>query len=146
MLRQHHNTRNWFLRFFSDVNKEGKDGQQNGVAEKKDSAAPAESKSAKKKKKKSKEAKEAQDQPNTSDAVITSEQDETAGSEHVEGDSSAVDVKERLKKVASAKKKKSGKEVDGAARAAAMEAAARSAKLAAAKKKEKNHYNQQPIR
>lgn len=142
-MRQHHNTCNWFLfDFFSDVNKEG---QSNGVAEKKDSA-PTESKSAKKKKKKSKEAKELQDQPDTSDAAVPNEQDKTAGSEHVEGDSSAVDVKERLKKVASAKKKKSSKEVDGAARAAAMEAAARSAKLAAAKKKEKNHYNQQPIR
>ncbi|KAG6409631.1 hypothetical protein SASPL_127672 [Salvia splendens] len=126
----------------NDVNKDGKEVQLNGVEEKKDSAAPAESKSAKKKKKKaSKEAKEPQDQPNTSDAPH--EQDET---EQVEGDSSAVDVKERLKKVASAKKKKSNKEVDSAARAVAMEAAARSAKLAAAKKKEKNHYNQQPIR
>ncbi|KAL1552455.1 neurofilament heavy polypeptide-like [Salvia divinorum] len=128
----------------NDVNKDGKEVQLNGVEEKKDSAAPAESKSAKKKKKKdkaSKEAKEPQDQPNTSDAP--KEQDET---EQVEGDSSAVDVKERLKKVASAKKKKSNKEVDSAARAVAMEAAARSAKLAAAKKKEKNHYNQQPIR
>ncbi|XP_057799617.1 uncharacterized protein LOC131015287 [Salvia miltiorrhiza] len=128
----------------NDVNKDGNEVQPNGVAEKKDSAAPAESKSAKKKKKKdkaSKEAKEPQDQPNTSDAP--NEQDET---EHVEGDTSAVDMKERLKKVAAAKKKKSNKEVDAAARAAAMEAAARSAKLAAAKKKEKNHYNQQPIR
>ncbi|KAL1532468.1 hypothetical protein AAHA92_32474 [Salvia divinorum] len=125
-------------------NNEGKEVQLNGVEEKKDSAAPAESKSAKKKKKKdkaSKEAKEPQDLPNTSDAH--NEQDEAG---HVEGDTSAVDVKERLKRVASAKKKKSNKEADSAARAVAMEAAARNAKLAAAKKKEKNHYNQQPTR
>ncbi|KAI3771556.1 hypothetical protein L6452_02721 [Arctium lappa] len=49
------------------------------------------------------------------------------------------------------KKKKGGKEMDGAARAAATEADARTAKLAATKKKkkkkkEKNHYNQQPVR
>ncbi|KAH6757604.1 hypothetical protein C2S51_038752 [Perilla frutescens var. frutescens] len=109
----------------NDVNIDGKEGQVNGVAEKKDSA-PAESKSAKKKKRKdkaSKEAKEPQDQANSSD--VPNEQDETAGMEHVEGDGSAVDVKERLKKVATAKKKKSNKEVDGASRAVAMEAAAR---------------------
>ncbi|KAI3468274.1 hypothetical protein Pfo_024937 [Paulownia fortunei] len=130
----------------SDVNKDSKEGQLNGDAEKKDSAL-AESKSAKKKKKKdkaSKEVKEPQDQPNSSD--VPNEQEENAGTEQVEEDASAVDVKERLKKVASAKKKKSNKEMDSAARAAAVEAAARSAKLAAAKKKEKNHYNQQPMR
>ncbi|PIN14214.1 hypothetical protein CDL12_13168 [Handroanthus impetiginosus] len=130
----------------SDVTKEKKEGQLNGDEEKKDSV-PAESKTAKKKKKKdkgSKEVKEPQDHPSSSDAP--NEQEETAGTEQADEDASGVDVKERLKKVASAKKKKSNKEMDAAARAAAMEAAARSAKLAAAKKKEKNHYNQQPMR
>ncbi|CAA0821338.1 Unknown protein [Striga hermonthica] len=120
--------------------KDRKEGQTNGDAEK-DNVAPGESKSAKKKKKKdksSKETKEPQDQPN--------EPDKIPGAEHADEDSSTVDVKEKLKKMASVKKKKSGKEMDAAARAAAVEAAARSARLAAAKKKEKNHYNQQPIR
>ncbi|KAK4422296.1 Polyadenylate-binding protein-interacting protein 6 [Sesamum alatum] len=131
----------------SDVTKNKKEEQLNGDAEKKDNV-PAESKSAKKKKKKdkaSKELKEPQDQPNSSD-VVPNGKEESAGTEPVEEDASAVDVKERLKKVASAKKKKSNKEMDAAAKAAATEAAARSAKLAAAKKKEKNHYNQQPMR
>ncbi|KAK4388893.1 hypothetical protein Sango_2226300 [Sesamum angolense] len=130
----------------SGVTKDRKEEQLNGDADKKENA-PAESKSAKKKKKKdkaSREVKEPQDKPNSSD--VPNEQEETAGIEQVEEDASAVDVKERLKKVAAAKKKKSNKEVDAAARAAALEAAARSAKLAAAKKKEKNHYNQQPMR
>ncbi|KAL3819049.1 hypothetical protein ACJIZ3_004954 [Penstemon smallii] len=130
----------------ADANKERKEGQPNGDAEKKD-IAPAESKSAKKKKKKekaSKEAKEPQDQPNSSE--VPNGQDEAAKTEQVEEDASAVDVKERLKKVASSKKKKSSKEMDAAARAAAVEAAARNARVAAAKKKEKNHYNQQPMR
>ncbi|MFQ6651074.1 hypothetical protein Gotur_023334 [Gossypium turneri] len=106
-----------------------------------------ESKSAKKKKKKdkTKEGKESQDQPTCADAT-TNGPDEVAGTEQTEEDASAVDVKERLKKVASMKKKKSSKEMDAAAKAAAQEAAARSARLAAAKKKEKNHYNQQPVR
>ncbi|KAF8407010.1 hypothetical protein HHK36_006132 [Tetracentron sinense] len=118
----------------------------NGDGEKKENA-PGESKNAKKKKKKdksTKEVKESQDQHNCPD--ISNGTDEIAGTEHAEEDTSAIDVKERLKKVASMKKKKSNKEMDGSARAAANEAAARSAKLAAAKKKEKNHYNQQPVR
>ncbi|KAJ4837596.1 hypothetical protein Tsubulata_009702, partial [Turnera subulata] len=119
-----------------------KKADENGEADKKENA-PAESKSAKKKKKKeksAKEAKESQDQPH-SDAG--NGKDEGALREKAE-DASTTDVKERLKKLASAKKKKSSKEMDAAARAAASEAAARSARLAAAKKKEKNHYNQQP--
>ncbi|CAI9772348.1 unnamed protein product [Fraxinus pennsylvanica] len=127
-----------------DATKEKKEGQLNGETEKKDSV-PAESKNAKKKKKKdkaSKEVKEPQEQPGSSN--VSNGQEENAGTEQLEDDSSAVDMKERLKKVASAKKKKSSK--DAAARAASVEAAARSAKLAAAKKKEKNHYNQQPTR
>ncbi|KAK6129702.1 hypothetical protein DH2020_036568 [Rehmannia glutinosa] len=131
----------------SDVTKDTKEGQSNGDADKKDNYAPVESKSAKKKKKKdkaSKEAKEPHDQPNSSDAP--NGQEEIAGTEHLQEDASAVDVKEKLKKMASTKKKKSNKEMDAAARAAASEAAARNARLAAAKKKEKNHYNQQPMR
>ncbi|KAJ4958540.1 hypothetical protein NE237_025651 [Protea cynaroides] len=123
-----------------------KTGELNGDVEKKESA-PSESKNAKKKKKKdksSKEVKEQQDQPNGSE--VNDGLDETAGTENAEEDASAIDVKERLKKVAAMKKKKSNKELDAAAKAAAVEAAARSAKLAAAKKKEKNHYNQQPVR
>ncbi|KAL2525505.1 Uncharacterized protein Adt_10559 [Abeliophyllum distichum] len=125
----------------SEVSEEKKDGQLNSETEKKVSV-PAESKSAKKKKKKdkaSKEVKEPQEQ-------LGSSQEESAGTEQAEDDASAVDMKERLKKMASAKKKKSSKELDAAARAASVEASARSAKLAAAKKKEKNHYNQQPTR
>jgi hypothetical protein len=131
-----------------DVTREMKDGEANGNdgGEKKGNV-PTESKVAKKKKKKdksSKEVKEPQDQLNSTD--VTTGPEETAGTEHAEEDASSVDVKERLKRMASAKKKKSNKELDGAARAAATEAAARSARLAAAKKKEKNHYNQQPVR
>ncbi|MFQ6638321.1 hypothetical protein Gotur_016267 [Gossypium turneri] len=124
-----------------DVAQEKKDGE----GEKKENP-PGESKSAKKKKKKdkSKEGKESQDQLTITDA--TNGPDEAAGTEQNEEDASAVDVKERLKKMASMKKKKSSKEMDAAAKAAAQEAAARSARLAAAKKKEKNHYNQQPVR
>ncbi|KAL7164368.1 hypothetical protein ACSBR2_040306 [Camellia fascicularis] len=131
-----------------EVTKETKNGEANGIGhgEKKENV-PIESKNAKKKKKKdksSKEEKEPQDQPNSSDIINGSK--ETARTEQAEDDMSAVDVKERLKKIASAKRKKSNKELDGAAKAAAMEATARSARLAAAKKKEKNHYNQQPVR
>ncbi|CAH2075744.1 unnamed protein product [Thlaspi arvense] len=128
----------------SDVSKEKKEGEANGVGDSKN--VYVESKSAKKKKKKdksSKEVKEPQGEPNSSD--VTKAPEEGAGTEEGE-DASAVDMKERLKKIASAKKKKGNKELDGAARAAAVEAAARSARLAAAKKKEKNHYNQQPVR
>ncbi|MBA0806632.1 hypothetical protein Gohar_022501 [Gossypium harknessii] len=119
--------------------------KKDGEGEKKENP-PGESKSAKKKKKKdkSKEGKESQDQLTITDA--TNGPDEAAGTEQNEEDASAVDVKERLKKMASMKKKKSSKEMDAAAKAAAQEAAARSARLAAAKKKEKNHYNQQPVR
>ncbi|XP_062022807.1 uncharacterized protein LOC133739100 [Rosa rugosa] len=123
-----------------------KDSVPNGDAEKKENH-PAESKSSKKKKKKdkaSKDAKESQDQPNNSG--VTNGPSEVAGTEQTEEDTSTIDVKERLKKMATAKKKKSTKELDAAAKAAAQEAAARRAKLAAAKKKEKNHYNQQPLR
>ncbi|MBA0633159.1 hypothetical protein Godav_001800, partial [Gossypium davidsonii] len=132
-----------FLSFISaDAVQEKKDRE----GEKKENPV-GESKSAKKKKKKdkTKEGKESQDQPTCADAT-TNGPDEVAGTEQTEEDASAVDVKERLKKVASMKKKKSSKEMDAAAKAAAQEAAARSARLAAAKKKEKNHYNQQPVR
>ena len=126
---------------------EDKKGELNGDGEKKDNA-PTESKNAKKKKKRdklsSKEVKESHDLPDSSDAANGLE--EAAAGEQVEEETPAVDMKERLKKMASGKKKKSTKEMDGAARAAASEAAARSARLAAAKKKEKNHYNQQPVR
>ncbi|XP_073129453.1 uncharacterized protein [Henckelia pumila] len=131
----------------ADASKE-KDGQFNEGAEKKDNG-PAESKSAKKKKKKdkaAKEPKEPQDQPQPDGSDCPNGQEKDAAAEEVEEDASAVDLKERLKKVASSKKKKSNKDVDAAARAASAEAAARSARLAAAKKKEKSHYNQQPIR
>lgn len=125
---------------------EKKEGDQQGEGMEKKNGVTTEPKSAKKKKKKdkaSKEVKESEDQPNNVDATIGPEETERAG--QVE-DASTVDMKEKLKRVASAKKKKSGKETDAAARAAAIEAAARSAKLAAAKKKEKSHYNQQPMR
>ncbi|XP_073051826.1 uncharacterized protein [Primulina eburnea] len=124
-----------------------KDGQLNDGAEKDN--GPAESKNAKKKKKKdktAKEPKEPQDRPQPDSSDFPNGQGKIAAAEEVEEDASAVDLKERLKKVASSKKKKSIKDVDAAARAASAEAAARSARLAAAKKKEKSHYNQQPIR
>lgn len=129
-----------------DVAREKKEGDQQGEDMEKKNGVTTEPKSAKKKKKKdkaSKEVKESEDQPNNVDATIGPEETGGAGQEE---DASTVDVKEKLKRVASAKKKKSGKETDGAARAVAIEAAARSAKLAAAKKKEKSHYNQQPMR
>lgn len=133
---------------FADATKVKKDGDASGVGddEKKESL-PLESKSAKKKKKKdksSREVREQEDQPNSSD--VTNGLGENVGAENAEEDASVMDVKERLKKMASVKKKKSNKELDSASKAAAIEAAARSAKLAAAKKKEKNHYNQQPVR
>ncbi|KAK3140572.1 hypothetical protein QOZ80_5AG0402780 [Eleusine coracana subsp. coracana] len=116
---------------------DGKKGADQVAGEKKEDApAPLETKNSKKKKSKKdkspKEPKEAQDQVD--------------GSEEADEDTVAVDVKERIKKVASMKKKKSSKEMDTAAKIAASEAAARSARLAAAKKKEKNHYNQHPVR
>lgn len=114
--------------------------------DKKENNASGESKSAKKKKKKdklSKESKEQQDQP--SGTEVGSGADENVGSEKAV-DGPSVDIKEKIKKVASVKKKKCSKEMDAAAKAAASEAAARSARVAAAKKKEKSHYNQQPLR
>lgn len=137
-----------FLECFSiitDVASEKNEDQPAEGVEKKNGGA-TEPKSAKKKKKKDKASKEVKgsvDQPNREGATIQPE--ETEGAEQVE-DASMVGMKEKLKRVASAKKKKSGKETDSAARAAATEAAARSARLAAAKKKEKSHYNQQPTR
>ncbi|XP_057494080.1 uncharacterized protein LOC130779444 [Actinidia eriantha] len=130
-----------------DVTKDKKDGDANGVGggEKKEDVT--ESKVSKKKKRKdksSKEVKEPEDRPNSSD--VTNGPEEIVWNKQAKEDASVNDVKERLKKVASARKKKSNKELDSAARAAATEAAARSARLAAAKKKEKNHYNQQPVR
>ncbi|KAG1335502.1 hypothetical protein COCNU_03G016210 [Cocos nucifera] len=122
--------------------------EQNVDGEKKENVpAPSESKSSKKKKakkdKSSKEAKEPQEQPN---GLETHKSPDEAAAEPEEEDAAAIDVKGRIKKVASVKKKRSNKEMDAAAKAAAVEAAARSARLAAAKKKEKNHYNQQPVR
>ncbi|KAG6501223.1 hypothetical protein ZIOFF_041101 [Zingiber officinale] len=113
--------------------------EQSSEGEKKESAgAPSENRISKKKKsKKEKSSKEQEEQD---------QNQEKGDIEAEEADASAVDVKERIKKVASMRKKKSSKEMDAAAKAAAIEAAARSAKLAAAKKKEKNHYNQQPVR
>ncbi|KAK9141862.1 hypothetical protein Syun_011262 [Stephania yunnanensis] len=107
---------------------------------------PGESKSAKKKKKKDKSTKEIKVQDQSDISAVENGADNEAASAELGEDVSAIDMKERLKKVTSMKKKKSNKEMDTAAKAAAVEAAARSAKLAAAKKKEKNHYNQQPVR
>lgn len=125
-----------------------KSEEPNGELGRKENAiSSSESKSAKKKKAKKdksfKEVKDIQDQPIGLDNKTT---DEATEAEPAEDDTSAIDVKERLKKMASMKKKKSSKEMDAAAKAAAIEAAARTAKVLAAKKKEKNHYNQQPVR
>lgn len=133
----------------SDFAEEKKSEEQGGDNDRKENApAPTESKTSKKKKakkyKSSKEAKDSTEQSNGLDAGGL--EDAVNSTDPTEDDMSAVDMKERLKKVASMKKKKSNKEMDAAARAAAIEAAARSARLAAAKKKEKNHYNQQPVR
>ncbi|KAF8389014.1 hypothetical protein HHK36_025699 [Tetracentron sinense] len=118
----------------------------NGDVEKEENA-PGESKNAKKKKKKDKSSKEVKEPlDHLNDPDFNNGPDEAAGTEQAEEDASAIDVKERLKKLASMKKKKSNKEMDGAARVAAVEVAVRSKKLAAAKKKVKNHYNQQPVR
>lgn len=111
---------------------------QSNEGKKENALAPSESKTSKKKKPKKDK------QPNGVHADVITE--EASVAKDTEEDTSGVDVKERLKKVVSMKKKKTGKEMDTAARAAAIEAAARSARLAAAKKKEKNHYNQQPVR
>ncbi|KAM2067136.1 hypothetical protein COP2_044784 [Malus domestica] len=74
----------------------------------------------------------------------TNELSEVTEAEQMEEDTSNIDMKERLKKVVSVKKK-SSKELDAAAKVAAQEAATRRARLAATKKKEKNHYNQQLV-
>ncbi|RDX71311.1 hypothetical protein CR513_49363, partial [Mucuna pruriens] len=82
-----------------------KEDDHNGAVVKEN--ASGESKSARRKKKKdksSKEQKESQDQSNGMD--VESMTSETAGIEKEE-DASAIDVKERLKKVTSMKKKKS---------------------------------------
>ncbi|OAY77633.1 hypothetical protein ACMD2_13456 [Ananas comosus] len=123
-------------------NAETKPVEQIDDGDKKDESKSAKKKKAKKEKS-SKEAKEAQEQ---SDGAEINKITEEATGVELEEDAAAVDVKERIKKVASMKKKKSNKDTDSAAKAAAAEAAARSARLAAAKKKEKNHYNQQPVR
>ncbi|XP_022730750.1 FK506-binding protein 3-like [Durio zibethinus] len=123
-----------------------KNAESNGEMEKIENA-PAESKSAKKKKKKDKSSKEVKESSQAQPKGIDAGNDaEETGETKKPEETSAVDVKERLKKVVSRKKKKSSKEMDAAAQGAASEAAARSAKLTAAKKKEKNHYNQQPVR
>uniref|UniRef100_A0A1D1YSR9 Uncharacterized protein n=1 Tax=Anthurium amnicola TaxID=1678845 RepID=A0A1D1YSR9_9ARAE len=137
-----------------DNNDAGQNGKLGVVEEKKSETngdteenplAPSESKTSKKKKKKDKssDVKDLQGKPEFPNNNGT---DKASMEPAKEDDASTVDVKERLKKMASMKKKKSGKEVDVAAKGAAVEAAARSAKLAAAKKKEKSHYNQQPVR
>ncbi|KAK6912685.1 hypothetical protein RJ641_022286 [Dillenia turbinata] len=110
---------------------------------------PGESKNAKKKKKREKAPEEAKDTQDQHSALnISHAPDETAIPKQAEEmGATTVDIKERLKKMSLAeKKKKPTKEMDGAARVAAVEAAARRAKLAAVKKKERNHYNQQPCR
>ncbi|KAM3378777.1 hypothetical protein P3S68_011190 [Capsicum galapagoense] len=128
------------------TNEKKEGGDQQGEDMEKKNAATIETKSAKKKKKKdkaSKEVKESVDQSNNVDATIRPGETGRAG--QVE-DVSAVDMKEKLKRVALAKKKKFRKETDAAARVAANEVAAQSARIAAAKKKENSHYNQQPMR
>lgn len=129
---------------FSIVAVEKKSQHQTGVETKETTAAlaPTESKTSKKKKKKDKasKAKDFQEQ------VYSQDNGAATGNVVTENDTSAGDMKERLKKMASGKKKKSNKEMDTGAKVASQEAAARSARLAAAKKKEKNHYNQQPMR
>lgn len=107
-------------------------------------AAQPESKTSKKKKgKKEKSSKDVKDAHEPADGNGS---DGAAVAEAVEEPAGGIDMKEKLKKIAAVKKKKTGKEMDIAAKIASTEAAARSAKLAAAKKKEKNNYNQQPVR
>ncbi|WCJ29734.1 copper ion binding [Euphorbia peplus] len=123
--------------------------QENSLDVEKKENVPGESKSSKKKKKKEKMSKEDKESEEQSQGTTglgqgTSEAGETEKADDATGE--IIDMKARLKKVASSKKKKSNKEIDAAAKAAAVEAAARRAKLAAAKKKEKTHYNQQPVR
>ncbi|KAF3662545.1 putative syntaxin-32-like [Capsicum annuum] len=128
------------------TNEKKEGGDQQGEDMEKKNAATIETKSAKKKKKKdkaSKEVKESVDQSNNVDATIRPGETGRAG--QVE-DVSPVDMKEKLKRVALAKKKKFRKETHAAARVAANEVAAQSARIAAAKKKENSHYNQQPMR
>ncbi|KAG6468744.1 hypothetical protein ZIOFF_073437 [Zingiber officinale] len=123
--------------------------QNDDDGEKKDhTVASSESKNPKKKKhkkeKSSKEAKEQEEQQLPGLDTSNKCPEEVVAADPG-GDTSGVDV-ERIKKMASVRKKKTGKEMDTAAKVAAVEAAARSARLAAVKKKEKSHYNQQPAR
>ncbi|XP_048133675.1 uncharacterized protein LOC115754916 [Rhodamnia argentea] len=116
-----------------------------GDVDKKENA-PGESKRMKKKKKKDKSLKKAKEvQEQLGGIEVGTRTDETTEVENF-GDNATIDMKERLKKLTSTKKKMSCKEMGSAARAAAVEAAARSAKLASAKKKEKNCHNQHPVR
>ena len=122
---------------------EEKKSEQGVDSERKENApAPTESKTSKKKKKKDKLSKEVKDSEQSNGIDASGLDEGVNNTEPTEEDNSAVDMKERLKKMASMRKKKSNKEMD----AAAIEAAARSARLAAAKRKEKIHYNQQPVR
>ncbi|XP_042446944.1 nucleolin-like [Zingiber officinale] len=123
--------------------------QNDDDGEKKEhTVASSESKNPKKKKhkkeKSSKEAKEQEEQQLPGLDTSNKGPEEVVAADPG-GDTSGVDV-ERIKKMASVRKKKTGKEMDTSAKVAAVEAAARSARLAAVKKKEKSHYNQQPAR
>ena len=94
----------FFVWPLKNLGAEKKEEDPNGAVEKKENAT-GESKNAKKKKKKdksSKEQKESQDQPHGVDAGTGNATSETAETEKAE-DASAIDVKERLKKVASMK-------------------------------------------
>ncbi|KAF4354851.1 hypothetical protein F8388_018055 [Cannabis sativa] len=84
--------------------REKKEENHNGEVDKKENAGESKSARKKKKKDKLKETRESQDQPDGSD--VGNVADETVEAEKAE-DLSAVDVKERLKKVTSMKKKKS---------------------------------------
>lgn len=109
--------------------------------------APSDGKTSKKKKsKKDKSAKEIRDLEEQLNGMDANTPGEGSGTEPTEGDASGADVKDKIKKMTSVKKKKTNKELDAAAKAVQLEAAARSKRLAAAKKKEKSHYNQQPVR
>ncbi|KAG6526269.1 hypothetical protein ZIOFF_016251 [Zingiber officinale] len=121
-----------------------KEQEQNGEGEKKETVGAPETKTSKKKSKKEKSLRDMKER--AGEDQNGNKKSEEGAAEAEGEDASAVDVKERIKKVASMRKKKSSKEMDAAAKAAAVEAAARSARLAAAKKKEKSHYNQQPGR
>ncbi|KAH7681775.1 [Myosin light-chain] kinase protein [Dioscorea alata] len=124
-----------------------KTGEQHGEKNDNNVPAPLDSKTSKKKKsKKDKSAKEIRDLEEQLNGMDANTPGEGSGTEPTEGDASGAEVKDKIKKMASVKKKKTNKELDAAAKAAQLEAAARSKRLAAAKKKEKSHYNQQPVR